>query len=161
MIFKKQTIFRYRPEPQSRQPRSWTEISDIKETEYILNDLDPGEQYEIEVDSVSHHVLSGKPMSTFQIIDPKSVENLQPILDAENVTLQWPRPEGKVDVYHIKWYPISNENDVRQKEIPGKYLYFPQTSAACLRIQGRRNLGARGATAPPLLQVLQNQEAVV
>ena len=73
-------------------------------------------------------------MSTFQIIDPKSVENLQPILDAENVTLQWPRPEGKVDVYHIKWYPISNENDVRQKEIPGKYLYFPQTSAACLRI---------------------------
>ena len=73
-------------------------------------------------------------MSTFQIIDPKSVENLQPILDAENVTLQWPRPEGKVDVYHIKWYPISNENDVRQKEIPGKNLYFPQTGAACLRI---------------------------
>ena len=127
MIFKN-NFLRYRPEPQSRQPRSWTEISDIKETEYILNDLDPGEQYEIEVDSISHHVLSGKPMSTFQIIDPKSVENLQPILDAENVTLQWPRPEGKVDVYHIKWYPISNENDVRQKEIPGKYLYFPQTT---------------------------------
>ena len=40
-------------------------------------------------------------MSTFQIIDPKSVENLQPILDAENVTLQWPRPEGKVDVYQL------------------------------------------------------------
>ena len=73
-------FFRYRPEPQSRQPRSWTEITDITKTEYILDNLLHGEQYEIEVDAVSHHVLSGKPMSTFQIIDPKSIDNLQPIL---------------------------------------------------------------------------------
>ena len=45
-----------------------------------MDNLLHGEQYEIEVDAVSHHVLSGKPMSTFQIIDPKSIDNLQPIL---------------------------------------------------------------------------------
>ena len=40
-------------------------------------------------------------------------------LDAENVTLRWPRPEGRVDVYHIKWYPNKNKDDIRQKEISG------------------------------------------
>ena len=89
-----------------------------------MDNLLPGEQYEIEVDSVSHHVLSGHPMSTFQIIDPKSIEDLVPILDAENVTLQWPRPEGRVDVYHIKWYQTTNEADFRLKEIKGMYYYY-------------------------------------
>ena len=29
------------------------------------------------------------------------------------------RPEGRVDVYHIKWYPNKNVDDIRQKEISG------------------------------------------
>ena len=41
------------------------------------------------------------------------------VIDAENVTLRWPRPEGRVDVYHIKWYPNKNVDDIRQKEISG------------------------------------------
>ena len=92
---------------------------EFTETEYTLDNLLHGEQYEIEVDTVSHRVLSGKPLSVFQIIEPQTIDDLQPILDAENVTLQWPRPEGRVDVYHIKWYPFSNEDDFRVKEIPG------------------------------------------
>lgn len=112
-------VIKYRPEPQSRQPRSWTEITDIETNEYTLNDLLHGEQYEIEVDSVSHRVPSGQPLSVFQIIEPQTIVDLQPILDAENVTLQWPRPEGRVDVYHIKWYPLSNQDDFRLKDIPG------------------------------------------
>ena len=112
-------VIKYRPQPQSRQPRSWTEITDITETEYTLDNLLHGEQYEIEVDSVSHHVLSGQPLSVYQIIEPQAIANLQPILDAENVTLQWPRPEGRVDFYHIKWYPLANKEDVRNKKING------------------------------------------
>ncbi len=112
-------VIKYRPEPQSRQPRSWTEIADIQGTEYTLDNLLHGEQYEIEVDSVAHRTISGKPLSVFQIIEPQAIDNLQPILDAENVTLQWPRPEGRVDLYHIKWFPLSNEDDFRLKEIPG------------------------------------------
>ena len=71
--------------------------------------------------STQYHIMSfsGHPMSTFQIIDPKSIDDLLPILDAENVTLQWPRPEGRVDVYHIKWYQTTNEDDFRLKEIKG------------------------------------------
>ena len=84
--------------------RSWTEITDINETEYTLNDLLHGEQYEIEVDSVSHRVLSGEPLSIIQIIEPEAIEVISPVLDAENITLTWPRPDGRVDVYHIKWH---------------------------------------------------------
>lgn len=112
-------VIKYRPQPQSRQPRSWTEITDVFDTEYTLDNLLHGEQYEIEVDSVSHHVLSGEALTVYQIIEPQAVANLQPILDAENVTLQWPRPEGRVDFYHIKWYPLANKDDIRNKKING------------------------------------------
>ena len=57
-----------------------------------------GEQFEIELDTVSHHVPSGKPVKTTQIISPHPVspETLQSVLDAENVTLEWPRPDGRI-----------------------------------------------------------------
>ena len=75
-------IIRYRPKPrESRQPaRAWTEIVDINETEYTLNDLLHGEQYEIEVDSVSHRVLSKNPLSIEQIIEPEAIHIVDPIL---------------------------------------------------------------------------------
>ena len=40
-------------------------------------------------------------------------------LDAENVTLVWPRPEGRVDLYRLKWYQVNNPEDVRVKTIQG------------------------------------------
>ncbi len=117
-------VIRYRTfsnDPQDRTARSWTEIADIdeKETEYLLNELSHGEQYEIEVDSVAHRVPSAKPLQVTQIIEPQAVLDVEPVLDAENVTLEWPRPEGNVEVYHIKWYPFSNPDDIRVKQIPG------------------------------------------
>ena len=50
------------------------------------------------MDTVSHHVPSGKPVLTTQIIDPHPVNptTLVPILGAENVTLQWPKPDGRI-----------------------------------------------------------------
>ena len=112
-------LIRYRPKPRDREPRSWTEKVDIETNEFTLDDLDHGEEYEIELDSVSYRVPSGKPLTVTQIIKPKAIEELQSILDAENVTLQWPRPKGRVDVYHIKWYPLDNPDDFRVKHIPG------------------------------------------
>ena len=88
-------------------------------TEYTINDLAYGEHYEIEVDSVAHRITSRQPLQISQTIVPQAVANVEPILDAENVTLEWPRPEGRVDRYHIKWYPLSNPEDVREKEVTG------------------------------------------
>ena len=82
-------IIRYRPKPrESRQPaRAWTEIVDINETEYTLNDLLHGEQYEIEVDSVSHRVLSKNPLSIEQIIEPEAIHIVDPILGKYDVPI--------------------------------------------------------------------------
>jgi len=44
---------------------------------------------------------------------------LVPILGAENVTLQWPRPDGRIDVYYVTWLPTDNPEDVKVKDIPG------------------------------------------
>ena len=35
------------------------------------------------------------------------------------MTLVWPRPEGRVDVYRLQWYPVDNPDDVRVKTLPG------------------------------------------
>ena len=111
-------IIRYRPYGDDK-PKSWSEITDITETEYELRDLPPGEQFEIEVNSVSHHVESTKPLKVTQTIKPQNVKDVGSILGAENITLSWPRPEGRIDRYFVKWFPLSNRDDFRIKEIPG------------------------------------------
>lgn len=78
-------------------PKSWSEITEITGTKYDLEDLTPGEQFEIEVNSVSHHVESTAPLKVTQTINPQAVQDVAPILGAENVTLEWPRPEGRID----------------------------------------------------------------
>ncbi len=49
-----------------------------------------------QVDSISHHIASGQPLEVTQTIAPHPVTEIQPILDAENITLQWPRPDGRI-----------------------------------------------------------------
>ena len=75
---------RYRPYPRNgEEPRGgWTTATDdpITSTEYVLSDLSPGEHFQITVDSVSHHVTSGKLLMVTRKISPQSVSNIRPIL---------------------------------------------------------------------------------
>lgn len=81
---------------------------------------------------MSHRVPSSKPLEVTQIIGeilrictsnlptaPAPVTEIQPDLDAENITLQWPRPEGRIDEYFITWFPLDDPKDTRAKNIPG------------------------------------------
>jgi receptor-type tyrosine-protein phosphatase beta len=52
-------------------------------------------------------------------MDPAPVKDVEPELAAENVTLTWPRPEGRVDSYYVKWYRLSNTEDIRTKTVAG------------------------------------------
>ena len=56
-------------------PGSWSAPIAVARTAttFTLTDLPPGEQFEIQVDSVSHHVPSGKPIGVTQIIGKKSL----------------------------------------------------------------------------------------
>ena len=79
---------------------------------------------------------SGQPLEVSQIIGknnktsvssfsiashsaPAPVTEIQPVLDAENITLQWPRPNGRIDEYFIAWFPLDDPDDARAKNIPG------------------------------------------
>ena len=68
---------------------------------------------------MSHHVESTQPLTVAQTISPQSVRGVEPVLGAENVTLSWPRPDGRVDRYFVKWYPTDNVEDIRMKDIAG------------------------------------------
>jgi len=114
-------VIRYRPYGEATGEQVWKEIPAIPKetTTYNLSELSPGEQFEIQVDTVSHRVPSGKPTEVAQIIAPQPVKEIQPILDAENITLEWPRPDGRIDFYYVTWFPVDNEEDISTKEIRG------------------------------------------
>lgn len=48
---------------------------------------------------------------------PNSVSNINPIVDSNNVTLEWPRPEGRVEVYIVKWRESTNPSQVNKQNI--------------------------------------------
>lgn len=113
-------MVRYRALGADGEPaQSWTEITDVGPPPYNLAGLTHGEEFEIEVNSVSHHVPSTSGFSVIQTIGPQAVQGVEPILGAEDITLEWPKPEGRIDVYYVKWYPLSNPEDIRTKTIPG------------------------------------------
>jgi len=99
----------------------WTEASPVSQdaTEYTLTGLTPGEKFDIQVDSTSHKISSEKPLDVVQTINPHPVQDITPILDAENITLQWTRPEGRIDLYYVTWFPLEDPEDVRAREIDG------------------------------------------
>ena len=72
-------------------PGSWSAPIAVARTAttFTLTDLPPGEQFEIQVDSVSHHVPSGKPIGVTQIIGKKSLYTCQPLFKS---TLNHCRP---------------------------------------------------------------------
>ena len=117
-------LCRYRPWPTHSSPSTssvpWQiAAEELQETTYVLEELTYGEHFQIEVDTVSHHVASGRPLIKAQTIKPQAIAEIEPILGAENVTLRWALPQGRVDVYRLKWYPLGNPEDVRVKSIAG------------------------------------------
>ena len=65
--------------------------------------MSPGTQFTIQLDTASFNVASGEPVTAFTTIDPSPVtfDVIQPILDAENLTLQWPVPPPAVPASEI------------------------------------------------------------
>lgn len=41
--------------------------------------------------------------------------NVTPIADSTNVTLEWVRPEGRIEYYSLKWWLTENPKDVKSK----------------------------------------------
>ncbi|KAG7207331.1 hypothetical protein KM043_008998 [Ampulex compressa] len=104
---------RYRTEDDPR----WVKLPSVKETEAEVADMTAGERYTIQVNTVSYGVESPYPLQVNHTVRPNPVLNITPVIDSTNVTLEWPRPEGRIEVYAIRWWPVENPADVRYKNV--------------------------------------------
>ncbi|XP_043262139.1 tyrosine-protein phosphatase 10D isoform X2 [Colletes gigas] len=104
---------RYRTEDDPR----WVKLPSFRVTEAEVADMTPGEKYTIQVNTMSYGVESLFPLQVNHTVRPNPVLNITPIIDSTNVTLEWPRPEGRIETYVIRWWPVENIEDVRTKNV--------------------------------------------
>ncbi|XP_076686342.1 protein tyrosine phosphatase 10D isoform X1 [Andrena cerasifolii] len=104
---------RYQTEDDPR----WVKLPSVRVTDAEVADMTPGEKYTIQVNTVSYGVESLYPLQVNHTVRPNSVLNITPIIDSTNVTLEWPRPEGRIETYVVKWWPVDNPDDVRSKNV--------------------------------------------
>ena len=50
-------------------------------------------------------------------LGPNPVLNITPVIDSTNVTLEWPRPEGRIEYYALKWWPLDIPESIRVKNV--------------------------------------------
>ena len=103
-------------------------------SDYTLQNMDPGEMFSLQLDTASYRVVSGQPLTATTTIDPSpvSLTQLQPILEAENVTVQWPVPAGRVERYYISWHPVGDQDSLQYSEVAGDKVSQDQVLARVL-----------------------------
>lgn len=95
----------------------WQRISGLHENEARIKDMHYGERYLVQVNTVSFGVESPHPLELNVTMPPQPVSNVVPLVDSRNLTLEWPRPDGHVDFYTLKWWPTDEEDRVEFKNV--------------------------------------------
>jgi receptor-type tyrosine-protein phosphatase beta len=111
-IFTEYSI-RYRTESE----KQWVRLPTVRSTEADVTDMTPGEKYSIQVNTVSYGVESPSPQQVNHTVRPNPVSNIAPLVDSNNITLEWPRPEGRVETYIIRWWPTDKREQIRTKNV--------------------------------------------
>lgn len=106
-------VIRYRTESE----KEWFNLPSVTATEADVTDMTPGEKYTIQVNTVSYGVESPSPQQVNQTVRPNPVSNILALADSTNITLEWPRPEGRVETYVLSWWPSDKPDDVRTKNV--------------------------------------------
>lgn len=111
-IFTEYSI-RYRTE----SDKQWVRLPSVNSTEADVTDMTPGEKYTIQVNTASYGVESPNPQQVNQTVRPNPVSNVVPLVDSNNITLEWPRPEGRVETYVINWWPADTPDHIHSKNV--------------------------------------------
>ncbi|XP_055303935.1 tyrosine-protein phosphatase 10D-like isoform X5 [Sitodiplosis mosellana] len=106
-------VIRYRTESE----KEWFNLPTVTTTEADVTDMTPGEKYTIQVNTVSYGVESPSPQQVNQTVRPNPVSNIFPLADSTNITLEWPRPEGRVETYVLSWWPSEKPEEVHTKNM--------------------------------------------
>ncbi|XP_053697410.1 tyrosine-protein phosphatase 10D isoform X2 [Sabethes cyaneus] len=112
---------RYRTESE----KQWIRLPSVKTTDADVTDMTPGEKYTIQVNTVSYGVESPNPQQVNQTVRPNPVSNIAPLVDSNNITLEWPRPEGRVETYIIHWWPTEFPDQVFSNNVSEINTIFP------------------------------------
>ncbi|XP_075158731.1 protein tyrosine phosphatase 4E isoform X3 [Haematobia irritans] len=104
---------RYRTESEQQ----WVRLPSVRSTEADITDMTKGEKYTIQVNSVSFGVESPNPQEVNTTVPPNPVSNIIPLVDSRNITLEWPKPEGRVESYILKWWPTDNPSKTQTKNV--------------------------------------------
>ncbi|XP_025830814.1 tyrosine-protein phosphatase 10D-like [Agrilus planipennis] len=95
--------------------RTWVRLPAVQNTEAEVTDMTPGERYTIQINTVSYGLESNEPQQLNHTIAPNRVTNVIPMVDSNNVTLDWPRPEGKIEYYVIRWWEATNPTQINKR----------------------------------------------
>lgn len=79
--------------------------------------MTPGEKYTIQINTVSYGVESEFPQFVNQTVRPNPVSNIALLVDSTNITLEWPRPDGRVETYILKWWPTEHPDQIFTKNV--------------------------------------------
>ncbi|XP_048481180.1 tyrosine-protein phosphatase 10D [Plutella xylostella] len=102
-----QFVLRYRTQGDA----AWTRLPPLSpnDTEAEIVDMTHGERYTIQLDTASLAVAgerqeSGAPLGRDHTVRPNPVSDVASLVDARNMTLEWPRPKGRVEWYSVRWW---------------------------------------------------------
>ncbi|XP_075214257.1 protein tyrosine phosphatase 10D isoform X3 [Lycorma delicatula] len=100
---------------------TWVKLPPVRgHTESEVTDMTPGERYTIQVNTVSFGVESNHPQQVNHTIRPNPVSSIAPLVDSTNVTLEFPRPEGRIEWYIISWAVVEGDEEiVKTKNMTG------------------------------------------
>ncbi|KAF5292505.1 hypothetical protein FQR65_LT01650 [Abscondita terminalis] len=97
--------------------RTWVRLPAVQNTEAEVTDMTSGERYTIQVNTVSYGLESNEPQQLNHTVRPNPVSNIAPLVDSNNVTLEWPRPEGRVEVYIVRWWEGTDSSQINKRNV--------------------------------------------
>ncbi|XP_034475504.1 tyrosine-protein phosphatase 10D isoform X1 [Drosophila innubila] len=95
----------------------WQRLLNVHEPQARIEDMHYGERYLVQVNTVSFGVESPSPLELNITMPPQPVSNVVPLVDSRNLTLEWPRPDGHVDYYTIKWWATDDSQQLKYKNV--------------------------------------------
>ncbi|XP_034102498.1 tyrosine-protein phosphatase 10D isoform X2 [Drosophila albomicans] len=95
----------------------WQRLVNVHEPQARIEDMHYGERYLVQVNTVSFGVESPSPLELNITMPPQPVSNVVPLVDSRNLTLEWPRPDGHVDYYTIKWWATDAPQQLEYKNV--------------------------------------------
>ncbi|XP_049825437.1 tyrosine-protein phosphatase 10D isoform X2 [Aethina tumida] len=101
----------------SDSDNNWVKLPPVHITEAEVADMTAGEKYTIQVNTVSYGLESNEPQQLNHTVRPNPVSNIAPLVDSNNVTLEWPRPEGRVETYVVVWFETTTPNKLNKKNV--------------------------------------------